>query len=195
MLAAWDATYARDSAAAAIYATWRGRLDAAGARRVAAARRATAAARGEPRAAIDQLTTSQGADWSGWRWGRMHTRAVPAPAVAGVQSPDRRTSGRHRHRRRRRRQLSRDPRRRRLGSIDRHERAGPVGAAGEPVLQQPAPAVGRRCLFPARVFDGSGGEGDDASDDTEEVGAELQIPSQKQHMKVMKGLKIMKKNI
>ena len=30
-----------------------------------------------------QLTTSQGADWSGWRWGRMHTRPFPhslAPA-------------------------------------------------------------------------------------------------------------------
>ena len=77
MLAAWDATYARDSAAAAMYATW-----AAAPRRRSAMRRGRSpndsrCTRASLARAIDQLTKSQGADWSGWRWGRMHTRPFP----------------------------------------------------------------------------------------------------------------------
>jgi penicillin amidase len=37
--------------------------------------------------AIEQLTSSQGADWTGWRWGRMHTRTFPHPLVAAFNLP------------------------------------------------------------------------------------------------------------
>ena len=38
--------------------------------------------------AIEQLTASQGADWSGWRWGRMHTRTFPHQLVSVFSLPN-----------------------------------------------------------------------------------------------------------
>jgi len=82
MLAEWDAMLARDSAAAALHMTWRG---------IASAQERDASrpiAQRQPQhevslaAAIQELEKEQGADWSGWRWGRMHTRAFPHPLVA-----------------------------------------------------------------------------------------------------------------
>ena len=89
MLEKWDAVYARDSVAAAIYEAWRssggqGRGGRGG-------RGAAAAEEGPPtrdavetrlKQAIERLTKEQGSDWSQWRWGRMHTRAFPHPFVA-----------------------------------------------------------------------------------------------------------------
>ncbi|HEY7475629.1 MAG TPA: penicillin acylase family protein [Vicinamibacterales bacterium] len=87
MIASWDAVLARDSAAAAIYSTWRSlstpqERDAA--RPVAERQKLHEASLVK---AIEQLTSSQGADWSGWRWGRMHTRTFPHSLVAAFNLP------------------------------------------------------------------------------------------------------------
>jgi penicillin amidase len=87
MLAAWDATYARDSAAAALFETWRGGASAQ--------ERETARPIAERQplhekslaAAIDQLTKTQGADASAWRWGRMHTRPFPHALTSAFNLP------------------------------------------------------------------------------------------------------------
>jgi penicillin amidase len=92
LLAAWNGAFARDSAAAAIYTEWRGVSSAN--------ERATATPLAERQKlheasltqAIAALKQSQGADWSQWRWGRMHTRAfphalVPAFSLATVERP------------------------------------------------------------------------------------------------------------
>ena len=90
MLAKWDAVYARNSAAAAIYEAWRS--GGGGQGRGGRGGRGAAAEEGPPsreavearlKQAIERLTKEQGADWSQWRWGRMHTRAFPHPFVAG----------------------------------------------------------------------------------------------------------------
>lgn len=79
LLAGWDNLLRRDSAAGAIHQTWRAVAD----RR--AIDMATAKEARQPilekslRQTIAKLTTDQGADWSTWRWGRMHTRAFAHP--------------------------------------------------------------------------------------------------------------------
>jgi penicillin amidase len=93
LVAAWDAVMHKDSAAAAIYLTWRDAVDRA------------ALAYDTPREqrlplveaglvqAIAQLTKQQGADWSQWRYGRMHTRDFPHPFVAAFDLPTVERSG------------------------------------------------------------------------------------------------------
>ena len=86
-VAAWDAVFAKDSEAAAIYGMWRTvatteERDAAlteGRRRVVM--QATLAR------ALARLAAEQGADPSGWRWGRMHWRAFPHPLVSAFDLP------------------------------------------------------------------------------------------------------------
>jgi penicillin amidase len=82
LLADWDAMLARDSSAAALHMTWRGiaLAEERDARRPIAQRQPQHEA--SLAAAIQQLAKEQGADWSGWRWGRMHTRAFPHPLAA-----------------------------------------------------------------------------------------------------------------
>ena len=88
MLDTWDAVYARDSAPAAIYEAWRtagsegrgGRGGRGGGVDVPPPHEDAVAAR--LKQAIERLTKEMGADWSQWRWGRMHTRAFPHPFVA-----------------------------------------------------------------------------------------------------------------
>ena len=98
MLEKWDAVYARDSAAAAIYEATRSGAGGRG----RAGGRGGAAEDGPPtqealearlRRAIDRLTKEQGRDWSTWRWGRMHTRAFPHPFVAAFNIPTVERSG------------------------------------------------------------------------------------------------------
>ena len=115
MLARWDGVLARDSAAAAP-------LSDPAAEEAADCRAGGGARPSNPqlKQAIARLSASQGSDWAGWRWGRMHTRAFPHP-YRGIQSADCRAAGRSRHGRRRRRQLPRDHGRRGLGSVDSHE--------------------------------------------------------------------------
>ncbi len=87
LLAAWDGTFARESRAAAIYSEWRNAsaADERAAGRPAAARQAQHEA--SLRRAIDALARAQGSDWSGWRWGRMHTRAFAHPFLAPFNLP------------------------------------------------------------------------------------------------------------
>jgi len=87
LLAAWDGRVAKASAAAAIYDVWRGASTATerDAARPLADRQPlheTSLTR-----AVEQLTTAQGADWSTWRWGRLHTRAFPFPLIPSYSLP------------------------------------------------------------------------------------------------------------
>ena len=81
MIAGWNATLDKDSAAAAIYQTWRQDVDAPAKdfSRSLDERRPFV----EPGVvkAIARLTQTQGADWSAWRWGRMYTQAFGHPFV------------------------------------------------------------------------------------------------------------------
>jgi penicillin amidase len=80
-IAAWDGVLGRDSRPAALYQAWvgagvggrRGQPPDAEPTREATEARLTAALR--------SLTTTQGADQSQWRWGRMHTRSFPHPFI------------------------------------------------------------------------------------------------------------------
>jgi penicillin amidase len=87
LLAAWDGRLTKDSAAAAVYDVWRGastpqERDTA---RPLAERQAQHEA--SLTRAVEQLTTAQGADWSTWRWGRLHRRAFPFPLLAPYSLP------------------------------------------------------------------------------------------------------------
>ena len=73
MLAAWDAQYRRESAEAALYETLLGVQPRALNEHTPASERRELLEKGL-RAAISSLKTSQGSDWSHWRWGRMHAR-------------------------------------------------------------------------------------------------------------------------
>ncbi len=37
--------------------------------------------------AVAELTSTQGADWSQWRWGRIHTRTFPYPLIPAYSLP------------------------------------------------------------------------------------------------------------
>ncbi|HVL67964.1 MAG TPA: penicillin acylase family protein [Vicinamibacterales bacterium] len=91
-IAAWNATFSRDSRAAAIYETWRSMASGGGRGRGQAA----PAVQGEPSgeqlqsqlaAAVEALRKTQGDDRAQWRWGRMHTRAFPHPFVRAFDLP------------------------------------------------------------------------------------------------------------
>jgi len=86
-IAGWDAVLGRESAAAALYSAWRSNssVDERDASRPAADRRAAHEA--SLARAIAELTGEQGSDWSGWRWGRMHTRAFPHPFLSAFDLP------------------------------------------------------------------------------------------------------------
>lgn len=80
-LAAWDAVYARDSAAAALYETWREIPPVGGdaVPRTSPGFQAYAEARLQQ--AVKRLSERQGNHPAGWRWGRMHTRSFEHPFV------------------------------------------------------------------------------------------------------------------
>lgn len=85
MVAGWDATLTKDSAPAAIYITWRRAIEQA------RHEKEGPAARGEVEAAlkqsVDKLTTDLGADWSQWRYGRVHTQAFQHPLLKEFDLP------------------------------------------------------------------------------------------------------------
>jgi penicillin amidase len=87
MLADWDASLGRDSAAAAVYSTWRSGATTAerDVSRPIAERQPLHEA--SLTRAIERLTSSQGSDWAGWRWGRMHLQAYPHPFVRFFDVP------------------------------------------------------------------------------------------------------------
>jgi penicillin amidase len=93
MIAGWNAILDKNSATAAIYATWRQEADpkATDFYRPLDERRPLVEA--GLVAAIASLAKSQGADWSQWRWGRMHTQAFPHPFVQAYDLPTVERSG------------------------------------------------------------------------------------------------------
>ena len=93
MVASWDAMLHKDSAAAAIYITWRELVD----RSVfeyerSKAQRLSLVEDGLAKA-IAQLTKQQGMDWTLWRYGRLHTRDFPHPFVRAFDLPTIERSG------------------------------------------------------------------------------------------------------
>ena len=86
-LAAWDGVYLRDSAAAAIFETWRNVTNQGGRGQLARPAMQPAALEATLRQAVRTLRQTQGPDWRRWRWGRMHTRAFAHPFVAAFNLP------------------------------------------------------------------------------------------------------------
>jgi penicillin amidase len=87
LVAAWDAVQSRESAAAAIFSTWRTGSTAAERDMSTPIDTRKAALEAGLTRAIDRLTTTQGSDWNGWRWGRMHTQAFPHTLVQAFDLP------------------------------------------------------------------------------------------------------------
>jgi penicillin amidase len=93
MIAGWDAMLNKESAAAALYLTWRSAVDPRALDAdVPKVDRLPLVEAGLMKA-IAQLTTGQGADWTGWRYGRMHTRDFPHPFVTAFDLPTVERSG------------------------------------------------------------------------------------------------------
>lgn len=87
IVAAWDAVFARDSAAAAIYSEWQSASTAAERAAAAGPSRATVMAATLARA-LENLRREQGVDPAAWRWGRMHSRAFPHPFLRAFDLPE-----------------------------------------------------------------------------------------------------------
>ena len=91
MVASWDAVYRRDSAATAVYESWRA-VRARGNDQPQPDESGRESLEKELTEAVARIGRTQGADPSQWRWGRMHTRAfehsfVPAFNLATVERP------------------------------------------------------------------------------------------------------------
>jgi penicillin amidase len=82
LIADWNAVMDLDSAAAAIYMTWRRSAEVEAARK--GSREAVIAGL---RRAINSLVAAQGPDWSAWRWGRMNRSEFPHPIVSAYDVP------------------------------------------------------------------------------------------------------------
>jgi penicillin amidase len=87
MVVAWDSILHKDSAAAALYETWRTTVDAKALEFFRPPDEKRPLADAGLVKAIAKLTETQGADWSGWRWGRMHNRPFPHPFVKEFDLP------------------------------------------------------------------------------------------------------------
>ncbi|HEV1287454.1 MAG TPA: penicillin acylase family protein [Bryobacteraceae bacterium] len=87
MVVAWDAILHKDSAAAAIYETWRTTVDPKALEFFRPTPEKRPLANAGLVKALDRLKEAQGPDSSTWRWGRMHTRPFPHPFVAAYDLP------------------------------------------------------------------------------------------------------------
>jgi penicillin amidase len=92
-VAAWDAMLRKDSAAPAIYITWRGAVDPKVFDYARPRQERTPLVEAGLVKAIAELTKTQGADSSTWRYGRMHTRDFPHPFVKEYDLPTIERSG------------------------------------------------------------------------------------------------------
>jgi len=82
MVEGWNAVMDRNSVAAAIYATWQRNAD------INALRQGTqAAVEAGLVKAVENLSKSQGDDWSQWRWGRMNRSEFPHPVISAYDLP------------------------------------------------------------------------------------------------------------
>jgi penicillin amidase len=81
LVAQWDGLYRRDSAAAAIYESWRTISAPADSEATPETPAGKQDVEGRLVKALARLTSQQGADPGQWRWGRMHTRAFAHPFV------------------------------------------------------------------------------------------------------------------
>ncbi|MCA1583854.1 MAG: penicillin acylase family protein, partial [Acidobacteria bacterium] len=86
LVADWDAVMRKESAGAALYQTWRGQVELDTLRSADAAKRRTLVEAGLA-VAIERLEETQGAEWSGWRWGRIHRSLFTHPLVAAYDLP------------------------------------------------------------------------------------------------------------
>jgi penicillin amidase len=93
MIAGWDAMLSKDSAAAAIYLTWRELVDRAALDYERPLQERAPLIEAGLAKAIAQLTQAQGMDWTAWRYGRMHTRDFPHPFVPAFDLPTVERSG------------------------------------------------------------------------------------------------------
>lgn len=93
LVAGWNAMLQKDSGAAAIYLTWREAVDPRALDYQRAKEERTPLVEAGLEQTIAQLTKSQGADWSAWRYGRMHTRDFPHPFVRAFDLPTVERSG------------------------------------------------------------------------------------------------------
>ncbi|HUF23917.1 MAG TPA: penicillin acylase family protein [Vicinamibacterales bacterium] len=87
VVADWDAVFARDSAAAAMYTEWRSASTAEERAAAAGPSRGTVMAATLARA-LENLRREQSLDPTAWRWGRMHTRAFPHPFLRAFDLPE-----------------------------------------------------------------------------------------------------------
>jgi penicillin amidase len=87
MVVAWDAILRKDSAAAAIYETWRTTVDSKALEFFRPTPEKRVLANAGLAKALDRLKETQGPDSSMWRWGRMHTRPFPHPFISAYDLP------------------------------------------------------------------------------------------------------------
>jgi penicillin amidase len=87
MVAKWDALLTVDSVPAAIYITWRRLPEQSGRGGEVPASPKREAIEAGLRKTIDKLTADLGADWTQWRYGRVHTQAYPHPLLKEFDLP------------------------------------------------------------------------------------------------------------
>jgi penicillin amidase len=93
MIASWDGMLVKDSAASALYITWRGLVDRAALDYGRPRDERTPLVEAGLTKAIAQLARQQGNDWTAWRYGRLHTRDFPHPFVGAFDLPTVERSG------------------------------------------------------------------------------------------------------
>jgi penicillin amidase len=87
LIAKWDAMLAKDSAAAAIYITWRSVAEPIALDTKAAPERRRPAIETGLQKAIEKLAADLGPDWNAWQYGRVHTQAFPHPVLSDYDLP------------------------------------------------------------------------------------------------------------
>jgi penicillin amidase len=85
MVAGWDAMLAKDSVPAAIYITWRRAIGQPSREQEPTRTRADVEA--ALKQSVDKLTADLGADWSQWRYGRVHTQSFQHPLLTEYDLP------------------------------------------------------------------------------------------------------------
>jgi penicillin amidase len=86
LVAAWDAEMRKDSAAAALYHSWRTAVAVDEVRAAAGNARQTIIEAGLTRAMAD-LEKAQDADWTRWKWGAINRSTFPHPLIAAYDLP------------------------------------------------------------------------------------------------------------